>query len=285
MEYYYEEIPEDIRTGFIEVGERKLAIVAFGIKPANQFAAHPHNFRTHPKKQQRAVNGSLGSLGWLTVVIENRITGNLIDGHERIWNALRKGEESLVPFAHVELSEEEEAQALLSLDPIGAMAGIDEENLAELLRQVEESERIEDDSRVDEYMAFLASQHGLQWRGEGDESYTRKIAAPIYEPQNKKPATTDLFDTSKTDELIAEIEAAEMPEDVKEFLLIAAQRHTIFSYEKIADYYAHVNPEIQKLMEDSALVIIDFNRAIELGFVRLAEKITDQFVSEYVNVR
>jgi hypothetical protein len=34
-------------------------------------------------------------------------------------------------------------------------------------------------------------------------------------------------------------------------------------------------------MEDSALVIIDFNKAIELGFVNLSEEIAQQYQSEY----
>ena len=34
-------------------------------------------------------------------------------------------------------------------------------------------------------------------------------------------------------------------------------------------------------MEDSALVIIDFDRAIELGFVQLTQKIAQQVKDEY----
>jgi len=59
----------------------------------------------------------------------------------------------------------------------------------------------------------------------------------------------------------------------KLFLYAAASRHTVFNYELIADYYAHAAPEMRKLMEDSALVIIDVKRAIELGYVRLCETI------------
>ena len=76
--------------------------------------------------------------------------------------------------------------------------------------------------------------------------------------------------------LEAAIEEAE-----KEFLIEAAKRHSVFNYEKIADYYAHSNPEMQQLMEKSALIIIDFEKAIQLGYVKLCEEIKSQYLEEY----
>jgi hypothetical protein len=61
----------------------------------------------------------------------------------------------------------------------------------------------------------------------------------------------------------------------------AAQRHTVFDYENIAEFYAHAEPEIQELMERSALVIIDFNQAIENGYIQLSEQIMKQFDLDY----
>jgi hypothetical protein len=34
-------------------------------------------------------------------------------------------------------------------------------------------------------------------------------------------------------------------------------------------------------MEDSALVIIDFNKAIENGYVKVSDKIKEQYLNEY----
>jgi hypothetical protein len=62
---------------------------------------------------------------------------------------------------------------------------------------------------------------------------------------------------------------------VKAFLRSAAQRHTVFDFENIAEYYAHASPAVQALMEDSALVIVDFQRAIELGYVEVADGIRE----------
>ncbi len=110
--------------------------------------------------------------------------------------------------------------------------------------------------------------------------YTKKIQVPIYEPRNKKPHLLNTFDNSKTKNLIAKINASNLRDDEKEFLVIAASRHTVFNYEIIADYYAHSLPEMQRLMEESALVIIDFDKAIEDGFVKLCNEITGQFMTE-----
>ena len=78
-----------------------------------------------------------------------------------------------------------------------------------------------------------------------------------------------------------EIEASSLSHDEKMFLLDAARRHTVFNYEKIADYYAHASKEMQHLMERSALVIIDFDKAIQYGYVKLCEEIRKQYLEEY----
>lgn len=109
--------------------------------------------------------------------------------------------------------------------------------------------------------------------GAVEGTYTRKIEAPIYEPKGEKPETADLYDEGKTKALVDEIRAAGLPADVAAFLEAAAQRHTVFNFRRIADFYAHSDAPIQRLMERSALVIIDFNQAIEYGFVRLTKKL------------
>lgn len=107
-------------------------IVGTGEKPAKDFIANPLNWRTHPEFQRRALNGILSEVGWVTGVIENATTGNVIDGHARIGEALAQNENTLVPFIRVQLSEEEEKKVLAVLDPIGALAGTDDERLREL---------------------------------------------------------------------------------------------------------------------------------------------------------
>jgi len=108
---------------------------------------------------------------------------------------------------------------------------------------------------------------------EDDDTYTRKIVAPTYEPKNEKPAANNLYNTDKVEELIDKIKGLKLHNTEQAFLIYAAYRHTVFDYSKIADFYAHSNKEVQELMEDSALVIIDFDKAIEKGYVKLTKDI------------
>lgn len=118
---------------------------------------------------------------------------------------------------------------------------------------------------------------------EDDDKYTKKLEAPKYEITGEKPEAEELTDDTRYNELIGEIDAADIPEEDKEFLKKAAARHIVFNYTKIAEYYAHASKEVQELMENSALVIIDYNKAIELGYVQLSKQILDQYNEEYGN--
>lgn len=114
-----------------------------------------------------------------------------------------------------------------------------------------------------------------------EQKYSTKIESPIYEPKNQKPHILELVDKSKTNRLIREIKQSNLDEEEKQFLIDAATRHSVFNYEKIADYYAHSSKEMQNLMDKSALVIIDFEKAIQLGYVKLCDEIRTQYLEEY----
>jgi hypothetical protein len=116
-----------------------------------------------------------------------------------------------------------------------------------------------------------------------DKKYTSKIKAPIYEPKLQKPSIFKLYDNGKTKLLINNIKKSNVTKDEKDFLIMAAKRHIVFNYGLIADYYASSNKEMQELMEQSALVIIDFNKAIEYGYVKLSEDIAEQYLEDTKN--
>jgi hypothetical protein len=111
--------------------------------------------------------------------------------------------------------------------------------------------------------------------GESDNPYTAIVNIPQYEIVGDQPSLTELFDEEKTMSFVAEIKSADIPKDVKDFLIKAANRHTVFNYQKIAEFYPHATPEIQALMERSALVIIDIDDAIRDGYVKFAATIDD----------
>jgi hypothetical protein len=110
-------------------------ITGAGEEAPDQLLANPANWRIHPKAQQDALAGALDAVGWVQQVLVNRRTGFVVDGHARVALALSRGEPS-VPVLYVDLTPDEEALVLATLDPIGAMAGRDDEKLRALLADV-----------------------------------------------------------------------------------------------------------------------------------------------------
>lgn len=113
----------------------------------------------------------------------------------------------------------------------------------------------------------------LERDDDGPKKYTTAAGSPLYVPKDRRPHILELRDNSRAVTLLREIDAADVTPEEKIFLASAAQRHTVFDYELIADYYAHATPEMQRLMEASALVIVDIDEAIERGYVRLCKTI------------
>lgn len=122
---------------------------------------------------------------------------------------------------------------------------------------------------------------GVEETIDEDSPYTNKTNAPIYEPTGQEHKPKQLYDPTKTERLLADIETADIPNDVRAFLISAAHRHTAFNYSKIADYYATASKEVQSLFEDSALVIIDFEQAIQNGFVKLDASVEEAFRQDH----
>lgn len=137
-------------------------IIGHGEEQVDQLLANPLNFRLHPDNQQQALAGAIDDIGFIRSVTVNQRTGRVVDGHLRVTLAARSGVESL-PVEYVDLSEAEEAQALLSLDPIAAMAASDKAKLDELMRAVQS-----DDERVQAMISEIAEREGLEYAG-GDK--------------------------------------------------------------------------------------------------------------------
>jgi hypothetical protein len=103
--------------------------------------------------------------------------------------------------------------------------------------------------------------------------YTSKIEIPKYEITEEKPFINELYNIEKTEVLIKEIKSMKLEKDLENFLIHSSYRFTIFQYNKIAEFYAHSSKDIQIIMEKLALVIIDFNKAIENGFVTFVNEL------------
>lgn len=98
---------------------------------------------------------------------------------------------------------------------------------------------------------------------------------PQYEPSDEKPDISVLCNAEKYQMLADEIRESDVSDAEKVFLLMAAHRHIVFDYKKIADYYAHADEKMQSLMEASALVILDVDDAIAKGYAVLKNSVED----------
>jgi len=134
-------------------------IVGAGVEQTDQLLANPRNWRVHPDFQQQALAGGIDDIGFIRSVTVNQASGAIVDGHLRVILALRSGVKEL-PVEYVDLTEEEEAKALLMLDPIAAMASSDRAKLADLMREVNS-----DDERVQAMLAELAEREGILGNG------------------------------------------------------------------------------------------------------------------------
>ena len=108
---------------------------------------------------------------------------------------------------------------------------------------------------------------------EGDTKYSRAISIPQYEVKGERPFIEELYSNEKVIKLLEHIKKSGVSEKEKKFLTIAAYRHYVFNYSRIAEYYASASKEMQELMEESALVIIDIDDAIKNGYVKYSKRI------------
>lgn len=105
-----------------------------GVDP-RRLLANPDNFRTHPNKQRKAMSGSLDAIGWIQQVVVNIRTKHIIDGHLRVEQAITEGV-STIPVLWVDLNEQEEKEAILSMDPIAAMAHTNKESMTAMIAEL-----------------------------------------------------------------------------------------------------------------------------------------------------
>ena len=234
-------------------------------------------WRENPRKNDHAVPAVMDSIkrfGFASPIIA-RPNGEVIAGHTRLKAALELRLDR-VPVRYMDLDPADAKLLAIADNRSGELADWDDEGLAAILRDLEAEEV--DLSGIgwdlDEIDAILNSEPE-------STPYTAKIEAPVYEMTGERPDESELTDQAKAASLLAQIIEADIDPDARSFLLMAAARHTVFRYDKIAEYYAHAPPAVQHLMEESALVIVDFDRAIELGFVKLTKDLAEAYRGDY----
>lgn len=103
---------------------------------ASDLRRNAKNWRVHSPEQTEVLKEMIDAVGFATAVIAREKDGQLeiIDGHLRADTA---GNEE-IPVLIIDVSDEEAATLLATLDPIAAMAGANGELLAELLAETVE---------------------------------------------------------------------------------------------------------------------------------------------------
>lgn len=234
------------------------------------------NTRTHSDDQVAQIAASIRAFGFTNPVLIDE-QNNLIAGHGRVM-AARKLKMTEVPAVVVTGLDDRKRRALIIADnKLALNAGWDEDALRIELEDLGTDFGALMGFSQDELVALLKPDT------EEDNEYTRKVSAPVYEPTGPKPEIEEMFNDEKTRDLLYGIEGSGLSDEEKRFLTLAAGRHTVFNFEVIANYYAHASKECQELMEDSALVIIDFEKAIENGYVKMSDKLSEIYLSEYAD--
>lgn len=232
----------------------------------------------NPRRNNRAVKAvgkSLMEFGFNQpiVVDENNV---IVVGHTRHRAAKEIGLSTVPVIKITDLSRDKLRAYRLADNKLNELAEWDDDLLKSELEELLETGHAEMSGFGKDEIDALLNQND-----QSDNPYTTKVDTPIYTPTGENPSVSSLYDNGRVNQLLQDIERAEIDESIKVFLRYAANRHREFDYRLIAEYYAHAAPEVQKLMEDSALVIIDFDRAIELGYVRLTDELKQAHATDY----
>lgn len=234
----------------------------------------PANSRKHDERNIKAIMDSLKQHGQrkpIVIYSDMVVAGNgTLEAAKRLgWTEIWVNND---PFESLEAAKAYALQDNRSAE----LASWNDEQLAETLEELKNS-----GWDLDE-IGFNDSDIKELNQDESENIYTKKIEAPIYNVTGDCPRVSDLFDKTKHDQLVSEIKTnKKLSDDVKTFLEYAAARHIVFNYQNIAEFYAHADKETQEFMEKSALIIIDFDKAIESGFVEMSQDIVKIYESDY----
>ena len=244
-------------------------------KATEDLIPYARNSRTHSAEQVAQIAASIREFGWTNPVLIDGENG-IIAGHGRVLAAHKLGETQVPTIELSHMSDTQKRAYIIADNKLALNAGWDNEMLALEIDDLKEA-----GFGID-ILGFSESElNDLFGNTKDDENiYTQKINTPVYEPSEIKPNVKDLFNDEKAFEIIAKIKAAKIPQHEKDFLMLTAGRHVVLNFQLIADYYAHSDEVVQELMEDSALVIVDFDDAIANGWVNLSKKLDDVYDAE-----
>ena len=256
----------------------KLVVREIEVKKLKEYEP---NAKIHTSLQIKKIMKSIEAFGFNDPIgIDEDYT--IIEGHGRLMAAKRLGMKKVPCIMLSHMTDSEKKAYCLAHNKLTMDTGFDIEKLQSELRDIDSDEIGK--GFVDDILDFdseLESAEEIDPKNiKDDDYYTNKIIAPQYLIKGDCPELSELVNCNKTKKLIKAIDKSNVTAEEKVFLKRAAYRHNVFTYDKIAEYYAHADKEMQKLMEDSALVIIDYNDAIKNGYVALSKDLLELCVEE-----
>jgi ParB-like chromosome segregation protein Spo0J len=249
--------------------------------PVEELVKHPKNPNKHPSGQIELLAKIIKTQGFRSPIVISKRSGFIVKGHGRLQASIKAGLKEVPVDVQEYESDAEEYADMIADNRIAELSEMDSDTLLELIGELEKVDFDIDltgfeEQDIDQLLNGV-SEEDKKEGGYLDIEYTKKIKAPNYEIKGDKPNIEELYEAEKYKSLVSEIEKSNLTEEQKEFLKISASRHIVFNYEKIAEYYAHQEQEAQEHMEDSALVVIDFDKAIEKGFGSFSEDMRKYF--------
>lgn len=237
-------------------------------KNINEITPYENNPRFNDDAVEMVAN-SIREFGFKNPIIVDK-NNVIVAGHTRL-KARKKLKLKTVPVIVANDLTEEQIKAFRLAD--NKVAEFSTWDMQALMAELEGIEGIDMDDFGFDLDFGIDDLDSANSASEIEKKYTAKVDVPQYEITGECPELNELYDMTKTNELLENIKNSGVTDEQKAFLIEATKRHTVFNYRNIAEYYAHADAEMQNLMEQSALVIIDFDDAIKYGYAKLSESI------------
>lgn len=246
-------------------------------KKIDDLIPYINNARTHDEEQIKQICASINEYGWTNPVLIDE-KGMIIAGHGRVEAGKRLDIKEIPCIVLSHLTEKQKKGYVIADNKMALNAGWNEDLLKLELDNLKE---LDFDLELTGFSIDELNDLFIEDEEENeipqDNPYTIKTDIPQYEIKGEEPHIEELIDEEKTNRLIEKINQSNISEENKQFLIKSAQRHLTFNYSKIAEFYAHQDKEMQELMEESALVLIDYKDAIKNGYVKLSKNLEEIF--------
>ena len=246
-------------------------------REVSKLIPYVNNSRIHGNHQVKQIAASITEFGFTSPLLIDSLN-NVIAGHGRLLACELLGIKE-VPCVLVSGLTEAQKKALVIAD--NKIAENSDWDIDKLNIELETLKELDFDFSD---LGFDFDDEGLDSGVDIDpiheSNYSDKVDSPLYQMTGEKPEISELYDDKKSLELIKKIRKTNLSDDIKKILINASYRHIVFNYKNIAEFYAHSDIDTQELMEDSALVIIDYNKAIEGGYVELSKGVDELYTSE-----